>query len=178
MFSELDGVSSVESGYAGGDPPNPSYKEVCGGKTGHAEVIKISFDPSRISRADLLRVFFVAHDPTQLNRQGNDIGHQYRSVVFFTNSAECDEARAVRDEISELYEAPIVTTFEELKNYSAAEDYHQGYFDRFETGNIVTRATMNAGYCSAVIAPKVAKFRKAFAAKLKKSHSEPADLSN
>jgi peptide-methionine (S)-S-oxide reductase len=169
MFRELRGVIACESGYAGGASPNVDYKQVCSGTTGHAEVIKITFDSSTLTRADLLRLFLVAHDPTQLNRQGNDVGHQYRSVIFSRDAAEEAEAQAVIDETQEkgFFKDPIVTTLEHLSVYVKAEDYHQGYYDRFENGNILDRMTMNAGYCSAVVGPKVSKFRKEFAAYLK-----------
>lgn len=169
MFRELRGVLACESGYAGGDSPNVDYKMVCSGTTGHAEVIKITFDSAVLSRADLLRLFLVAHDPTQLNRQGNDVGHQYRSVIFYRTPEEKSDDQAIITETTEkgFYRDPIVTTLEPLNLYVKAEDYHQGYFDRFENGNMLDRMTMNVGYCSAVVGPKVSKFRKEFAQYLK-----------
>ncbi len=165
---DLSGVVSVESGYAGGPKPNPTYKEVCSGMTGHAEVIKVSFDPEIISRSDLLRIFFVAHDPTTLNRQGTDLGTQYRSVIFYSSPDEEQEAITIKREMQEHFDRPIVTTIEPLLNYTTAESYHQGYYDRFENGSVMDQAQMNAGYCSAVIAPKVNKFRATFREKLRR----------
>lgn len=170
IFEELKGVHDVESGYAGGSNPNVSYQDVCSGKTGHAEVIKISFDPKVISADDLLRLFFVVHDPTTLNRQGPDSGTQYRSVVFYANDEEKARAERIRAEIvaEKLYKDPIVTTIEPLKVYVKAEEYHQDYFVKYERATPAERATMNAGYCAAVIEPKVRKFREKYAAKLRK----------
>lgn len=168
MMVDLSGVVSVESGYAGGPKPNPTYKEVCSGMTGHAEVIKVSFDPEIISRSDLLRIFFVAHDPTTLNRQGTDLGTQYRSVIFYSSPDEEQEAITIKREMQEHFDRPIVTTIEPLLNYTTAESYHQGYYDRFENGSVMDQAQMNAGYCSAVIAPKVNKFRATFREKLRR----------
>lgn len=170
MFRDLLGVQSVVSGYAGGQVPNPTYKEVCSGATGHAEVIKITFDPAEIARTDLLRMFFVAHDPTTLNRQGGDVGTQYRSVVFYAHPTELEEALAVRDEIQEegLWPNPIVTTFEPLTEFFPAEDYHQNYLEKFERASMWEKMNFNSGYCQNVVAPKVGKFRKAFAERLKR----------
>jgi len=159
VFQRLPGVKSVESGYAGGGVENPTYKKVCGGNTGHAEVVRVSFDPSQISYRDLLDVFFAIHDPTTLNRQGNDVGTQYRSVIFY-NSAE--QRREAEQAIAALtaakeFSAPIVTTVEPLATFYVAEDYHQNYFNE----------NSNQPYCRFIIAPKLEKFRKAFAEKLK-----------
>jgi peptide-methionine (S)-S-oxide reductase len=159
VFEELRGVQSVESGYAGGGTPNPTYKAVCGGTTGHAEVVRIAFDPSVISFRDLLEVFFAIHDPTTLNRQGNDIGTQYRSVIF----CQTPDQRATAEEVvadlgkQHVFANTIVTRIEPSAEFHKAEDYHQGYF----------RANPNQGYCQAVVAPKVAKLRKSFQSRLK-----------
>jgi len=160
VFEQLDGVSSVVSGYSGGHVDNPSYKAVCAGVTGHAEVVQVSFDPDALSYADLLRVFFVIHDPTTLNRQGADVGTQYRSAIY-THSAEQEHiARQVVAEVEQakLWDEPIVTEIAPFKAFYPAEAYHQGYF----------RNNPDQGYCRVVIAPKVAKFRKTFVDRLKK----------
>lgn len=168
-FEMLKGVVDVESGYAGGPVLPVTYAQVCSGQTGHAEVVKVKFHPSEISEADLLRIFFTLHDPTQLNRQGPDSGTQYRSVVFYTSEEEKALAKRVMQEITDakLYRGKIVTTLEPLKNYQAAEAYHQNYFVKYEHATPAERATMNAGYCQVVVAPKVAEFRKKYASKLK-----------
>jgi peptide-methionine (S)-S-oxide reductase len=160
VFRELRGVEKVESGYAGGSTPNPSYRDVCSGSTGHAEVIQVTFDPSRISYRDLLGVFFTIHDPTTLNRQGADSGTQYRSIVLYHSPGQRDAARAVMDELAveKLWDDPIVTQVEPLVKYYPAEAYHQNYFAN----------NPDQPYCSVVIAPKVAKFRKAYLDKLAK----------
>lgn len=170
LFDELEGVYFAENGYAGGDVKNPTYHQVVMGGTGHAEVVRIVFDPQKVSGADLLRYFFALHDPTTLNRQGPDTGEQYRSAIFYSNDAEKALAETIRKEISgaKLWKDPIVTTIEPLKNYTAAEDYHQDYFVKYEKATPAERLTMNAGYCSAIIEPKVRKFREKFAGKLKK----------
>jgi methionine-S-sulfoxide reductase len=170
VFERLKGVVSVENGYAGGHTPDPTYREVCTGTTGHAEVVKIVYDPKAVSRDDLLRVFFAIHDPTTLNRQGGDVGTQYRSVVFYSSEEEKRAAQRIIEEIDaeKIYPAPIVTTLEPLTNYTRAEEHHQDYFEKYEKAGPAERAAMNSGYCSAVIAPKVAKFRQKFADKLKK----------
>jgi peptide-methionine (S)-S-oxide reductase len=158
VFQQLRGVHSVVSGYCGGETPNPTYKEVCSGGTGHAEVIQVEFDPSEISYRDLLDVFFATHDPTTLNRQGNDVGTQYRSVIFPHN----DEQRRVAEEAireqnaSGEFRAPIVTTIEPYQEFFPGEGYHQNYF--------VDNPRLP--YCAVVIAPKVEKFRKKFGGKL------------
>ena len=159
VFEQLRGVQAVESGYAGGTVPNPSYKAVCTGTTGHAEVVRITFDPSVISYRELLEVFFAVHDPTTLNRQGNDVGTQYRSVVFYYTTEQKDAAQAVIAELTaeKVYPKPIVTEVVLAAEFFKAEDYHQGYY----------RTNPDQGYCQLVVNPKVAKARKVFAAKLK-----------
>lgn len=168
IFKEIRGIHRVESGYAGGRSFPTSYKEVCTGTTGHAEVIKIDFDPELVSRTDLLRVFFTVHDPTTPNRQGGDVGTQYRSVIFFADDSQKTHAQSVIDEVTreQLWEAPIVTTLEPLNGYQAAEDYHQDYYKKFEEAGPLQRMTMNSGYCSAVVGPKVTKARKLLKEKL------------
>jgi peptide-methionine (S)-S-oxide reductase len=170
IFEDLKGVHSVESGYAGGSAENPTYQMVLTGSTGHAEAVKIVFDPKTVGADDLLRIFFTTHDPTTLNRQGNDVGTQYRSAVFFANEDEKALARRIIDEITaeKVFDRPIVTTLEPLTAFYPAEDYHQDYFEKFERATPEERAKMNAGYCSAVIAPKVAKFRAKYADRLRK----------
>lgn len=152
IFQDLKGVVTVESGYAGGKIKNPTYKEICSGLTGHAEVIRITFDPSVITFADLVRVLFVVHDPTTLNRQGNDVGTQYRSVIFYNSEEQKETAQRIKEEFEQkaLYDAPIVTQIEPLTNYYPAEQYHQNYY----------KDNPNQPYCKAIIAPKVLKFRK------------------
>jgi peptide-methionine (S)-S-oxide reductase len=169
IFEELKGVYDVENGYAGGARPNPTYEQVCSGATGHAEVVKVFYDAKSVSAEDLLRLFFVIHNPTTLNRQGPDSGTQYRSAIFFANDDEKRLAERIRDEIAaeKIWPDPIVTSIEPLKNYTRAEDYHQDYFARYEKAGPMERAGMNAGYCAAVIEPKVQEFRKKFRAKLK-----------
>ena len=160
VFDELKGVVSVESGYAGGHVANPSYKAVCTGMTGHAEVVQVTYDPSVLDYADLLRVFFTIHDPTTLNRQGGDVGTQYRSAIFTHDEAQRAAAEAVIREISEskLWPNPIVTEVTPLDQFYMAEDYHQEYFAN----------NSNQPYCRVVVEPKVAKFRKHFVDRLKK----------
>ncbi len=157
VFLQLAGVSAVESGYIGGSLANPSYEEVCSGRTGHAEAIRISFDPQVISYGDLLDVFFATHDPTQLNRQGNDIGTQYRSAIFPHDAEQEQAARAGITRAQADHALPIVTTIELLATWYPAEGYHQDYWNRVGTQN---------GYCMAVIPPKLQKLRKKFAKKL------------
>ena len=160
VFRGLHGVISVESGYAGGAKPNPSYDEVCGGRTGHAEVVRVTFDPAVLSFRDLLTVFFTIHDPTTLNRQGNDVGTQYRSVVFSQTPAQ----RATTEDVirtlaaEKLFSGKIVTEVADAAPFYPAETYHQDYFER----------NGNQPYCMFVVAPKVAKFRKSFAERLKR----------
>jgi peptide-methionine (S)-S-oxide reductase len=159
VFKDLEGVREVTSGYAGGHVERPTYKEVCEGTTGHAEVIQVRYDPAVTPYADLLRVFFATHDPTTLNRQGGDVGTQYRSVVFFHDDAQRKEAEAVKRELelAGAYDAPIVTEVSPYTGFWPAEDYHQDYFE----------LNPNQGYCRAVIAPKVEKFRRVFADRLR-----------
>jgi len=160
VFDEIEGVHSVESGYAGGPGANPSYEEVCGGRTGHAEVVRVRFDARRLSFRDLLTVFFTIHDPTTPNRQGNDVGTQYRSVVFCQTPEQRKTAESVIADLAarRLWRDPIVTEIADEAPFYEAERYHQEYFAR------------NAGqpYCALVVAPKVAKFRKHFTERLKR----------
>lgn len=158
VFNDVIGVSSVESGYTGGTAVNPSYKQVCGGDTGHAEAIRITYDPAVISYDDLLDLFFAAHDPTQLNRQGNDIGEQYRSAIFPHSPAQEASARAAIERAQAQWDRPLVTRIEPLGPWYPAEDYHKDYFEREGENN---------SYCIAVVAPKLRKFRKSFANRLK-----------
>ena len=154
VYQQITGVSAVVSGYAGGAMANPDYESVCSGQTGHAEIVDVYFDPAVVSYRDLLEIFFVIHDPTTLNRQGNDRGTQYRSGIYFTTEAQADIAKALIAEIEaeDIYDAPVVTEVNPLQNYSAAEAYHQDFFERNPT----------QGYCLAVAAPKVSKFKKTF----------------
>lgn len=170
IFEELRGVSKVVSGYAGGKLPNPTYEQVVSGITGHAEAVKVYYDPAEISADDLLRIFFTTHDPTTLNRQGPDTGTQYRSAIFYSNDEEKARAEKIIKEISDdkLWKDPIVTTVEPLKEFYLAEEYHQNYFDAYENANELQRMRMNSGYCRAIIEPKVAKFRQMYRDRLKK----------
>jgi peptide-methionine (S)-S-oxide reductase len=160
IFKDLNGVESVVSGYAGGTVPNPSYEQVCGGRTGHAEVVQIAFDPNEISFRDLLDVFFTIHDPTTKDRQGADVGPQYRSIVLYHSPEQRAAAeQALADlEAKGVWHAPIVTELAPLEKFYPAESYHQDYFEQ----------NPRQRYCQIVIAPKVAKFRKEFLAKLKR----------
>jgi peptide-methionine (S)-S-oxide reductase len=159
VYDELKGVESVESGYAGGQVDNPTYREVCNGTTGHAEVVQITYDPSLVSFRDLLDVFFTIHDPTTLNRQGNDVGTQYRSAIFYHSPEQkADAEAAIRDlQVKGVWDKPIVTQVVPLDKFYVAEDYHQEYFAN----------NPNQGYCQVIVAPKVAKFRKHYLEKLK-----------
>ena len=157
VFKQLSGVTSVESGYIGGHVDNPDYKSVCSGSTGHAEAIKIGFDPEVISYADLLDIHFATHDPTQLNRQGNDVGTQYRSAIFPLEDDQRAEASAAMARAAEGAAAPIVTTIEGPATWYPAEDYHQEYWDGEGQRN---------SYCLAVIPPKLAKLKKSFAERI------------
>ncbi len=157
VFGQLKGVQSVESGYTGGDTVNPTYKQVCGGDTGHAEAIRITYDPSEIGYGDLLDIFFATHDPTQLNRQGGDIGTQYRSAIFPQDEAQKDSARAAITRAQPDHSAPIVTTIEPMDDWYPAEDYHQEYWSGEGQRN---------PYCLAIIPPKLAKLKKKFGAQL------------
>ncbi len=160
VFDDLRGVDSVESGYMGGKTANPSYEEVCSGETGHAEVAQLSFDPKQVSFKEILEVFFVIHDPTTLNRQGNDVGTQYRSAIFYHSAGQKAVAEQVIANMSaaKIYEDPIVTEVVPASKFYVAEDYHQEYF----------RRNPAQPYCAFVVRPKVAKFRKHFLEKLKK----------
>lgn len=151
IFSELNGITKVVPGYAGGYIPNPSYELVCTGRTGHAEVVQITFDPDTITYEDILNVFFTTHDPTTINRQGADVGTQYRSTILYhTPEQQTTAERVIADiEAADLWDDPIVTDVEPLHEFFPAEDYHKGYFAR----------NTNQVYCQIVIAPKVAKFR-------------------
>lgn len=155
VYRDLKGVSKSESGYAGGHAKNPSYEQVCDGETGHAEVVQITFDPNVISYRDLLEVFFSIHDPTTMNRQGGDVGTQYRSAIFTHDAAQDKVAREIVAELTkeEVFRDPIVTEIEKLGAYYPAEAYHQDYYNQ----------NPGQGYCAAVIAPKLAKFRKKWA---------------
>lgn len=159
VFDDLRGVEDVVSGYSGGHKENPTYQEVCSETTGHAEVAQITFDPQVISFADILRVFFSVHDPTQLNRQGNDVGTSYRSAIFYHDEEQKRVAHEVIDEITRegIYDKPIVTEVTAFDKFWPAEDYHQEYFAN----------NPNQPYCAAVVAPKVAKFRQKFVNRLK-----------
>ena len=160
LYDQLKGVQSVESGYMGGSIKNPGYKEVCTGNTGHAEVVKIVFDPKVISLQEILEVFFQVHDPTTLNRQGGDVGTQYRSVIFYESDAQKEIALAVKRQlnIAKVWDNPIVTEISAASVFYKAEDYHQDYY--------VLNGDNNP-YCSRVITPKVEKFKKIFSDKLK-----------
>jgi len=161
VFDQLKGVESVESGYMGGKTPNPDYEAVCGGDTGHAEVVQLTFDPDEVSFEDLLAVFFTIHDPTQLNRQGNDVGTQYRSAIFFHSPDQEAIARKVVAKLTQdkLFSRPIVTQIVPAAAFYKAEEEHQEYYQRIGGRN---------PYCSVVIDPKVAKFRKHFVDRLKR----------
>lgn len=154
IFSQLKGIEKVESGYCGGSVKNPSYKEVCTGKTGHAESVRITFNPAVISYKQILRIFFTLHDPTSLNRQGNDVGSQYRSEIFYANENQKEAAEQVIKEVTEekLWDNPIVTVLEPLREFYIAEEYHQDYYKK---------NPLNP-YCFMVIKPKIAKLRKEY----------------
>ena len=160
VFNELRGVERVVSGYAGGSVPAPTYQDVCAGTTGHAEVVQVTFDPQVVSFRQLLEVFFTIHDPTTLNRQGADVGTQYRSAIFYHSPEQKETAARVIAELNEarLWDAPVVTEIAPLTQFYPAEDYHQEYYQR----------NPQQGYCRAIIAPKVAKFRKQYLEQLKK----------
>jgi peptide-methionine (S)-S-oxide reductase len=155
VFLKAKGVESVVSGYTGGKIPHPTYEQICGGKTGHAEVVRISFDPAVVSYRDLLEIFFTIHDPTTLNRQGNDTGTQYRSVIYFHSPEQHATAQAVMSEMANVWDAPLVTELSPVETFYPAEDYHQNYFEQNPL----------QGYCAFIVAPKVAKFRATFANK-------------
>jgi peptide-methionine (S)-S-oxide reductase len=159
VYEQVDGVLSVQSGYSNGHVREPSYQQVCEGDTGHAEVVKVQFDAAKISLREVLEIFFSIHDPTTLNRQGNDVGTQYRSGIYYHDETQRALAQAVIDELNAELKGRVVTELKPLDNYSPAEDYHQHYFERNPT----------QGYCSFVVGPKVAKFRKTFASRLRKA---------
>ncbi|MEO8458075.1 MAG: peptide-methionine (S)-S-oxide reductase MsrA [Chloroflexota bacterium] len=161
VYLELNGVEKVVSGYTGGEKKNPTYDQVCGGNTGHAEVVQLTFDPDVISFKELLEVFFTIHDPTQLNRQGNDVGTQYRSAIFTHNDEQAQIARQTIAELDDqrLWQQKIVTQVEPLPDFYPAEAYHQNYFAN----------NPQSSYCQIIVAPKVAKARSKFLAKLKKT---------
>ena len=157
IYQDLKGVTKVESGYSGGEIDNPSYREVCSGLSGHAEVIQVTFDRTQISFRDILDVFFTVHDPTTLNRQGNDVGTQYRSVIYYHSPEQMEIAQAAKTAAGEIWDDPIVTEISPYGKFFKAEDYHQNYF----------KDNQNQPYCSIVIAPKVRKFRDKYKDKLK-----------
>ena len=163
VFLDVAGVKQVESGYTGGQTVNPTYKQICGGDTGHAEAIRITFDPEAVSYSDLLEIFFATHDPTQLNRQGNDVGTQYRSAIFPHSPEQEEAARRGIERAQADWPEPIVTTIEPLSIWYSAEDYHQDYWEG---------EGQSSPYCLAVIPPKLRKLRKSFADRVKSS--EPA----
>ncbi|MFN3676607.1 MAG: peptide-methionine (S)-S-oxide reductase MsrA [Sphingomonas pseudosanguinis] len=158
VFKDVIGVESVESGYIGGSVPNPTYKQVCGGDTGHAEAIRIGFDPEQLALDDLLDIYFATHDPTQLNRQGNDVGTQYRSAMFPADEGQEAAMKAAIARTQAGLDKPVVTTIEPMAPWYPAEDYHQDYWETSGRAN---------PYCMAVIPPKLQKLRKSFAARSK-----------
>ena len=161
VYLDVEGVQAVESGYAGGSVVDPTYEQVCNGDTGHAEVVKVSFDADTISFREILGIFFGIHDPTTLNRQGADIGTQYRSVIFYVDDTQRAQAQALIDELArgDIFERRIVTQLAPLPDYYPAEAYHQRYYEQHPY----------QGYCMGVVAPKVAKFRKQFSSKLRRT---------
>ncbi|GAB5379947.1 MAG: peptide-methionine (S)-S-oxide reductase MsrA [Aliiglaciecola sp.] len=158
-FNSVEGVESAFSGYAGGHTNNPSYEQVCSGNTGHAEVVRVNFDADKLTYRDVLEIFFALHNPTQLNKQGNDVGTQYRSAIFYHDDAQKAEAEKIIAEIEaeNIWPEPVVTEVVEINNYTQAEDYHQDYFSNNPQNQ----------YCNMVVAPKLAKFKKNFASRLK-----------
>jgi peptide-methionine (S)-S-oxide reductase len=157
VYEKVDGVTAVESGYANGHVPHPSYEQVCRGDTGHAEVVRVTYDMTRITLREILEIFFTIHDPTTLNRQGNDVGTQYRSGIYFHTAEQERIAREVLDEVNAHHRGRAVTELLPVAGYSRAEDYHQHYFANHP----------EQGYCAFVVAPKVEKFRKTFAHRVK-----------
>lgn len=157
VYLEVRGVTHVESGYTDGARPNPTYEQVCAGDSGHAEVVRLEFDPAIISYRDILEVFFTIHDPTTLNRQGNDVGTQYRSVIYYQSPQQEATARQVIKEMTCVWDAPIVTELKSAQPYYKAEDYHQNYFEQHPL----------QGYCAFVVAPKVLKFKQVFQNRVK-----------
>jgi peptide-methionine (S)-S-oxide reductase len=158
VYQQLIGVEKVESGYSGGRNPDPTYEQICEGNTGHAEVIRINFDNTVVSYRDLLEIFFTIHDPTTLNRQGNDVGTQYRSVIYTHSAEQMTTAREVIAAMAHVWDAPIVTELQDAPVFYPAEDYHQNYFLNHPMQS----------YCAFVVAPKVSKFRQVFASRAKK----------
>lgn len=158
-YNSVNGVIKAVSGYAGGDAQDPSYESVCSGNTGHAEVVQVTFDAGEISYREILEIFFALHDPTQLNRQGNDVGSQYRSAIFYHDDAQREAARAIIKEIEDeqIWPDPVVTEVVPINNYHEAENYHQNYFKNNPQNQ----------YCQMVLAPKLAKFKKTFARRLR-----------
>ncbi len=156
VFQQIRGIAQVESGYSGGQGHQPTYEQICTGKTGHAEVVRLAFDPAVISFAEILEIFFTIHDPTTLNRQGADSGTQYRSVIFYHDESQRVVAQEVIAKMAAIWDDPIVTELSSAPQFYRAEDYHQNYF----------RQHPQQGYCSFVVAPKVAKARQVFASKL------------
>ena len=154
VYVQVRGVTDVESGYANGTVDQPTYEQVCTGRTGHNEVVKLTYDTAQVSTRQILEIFFIVHDPTQLNRQGNDVGTQYRSGIYYTTDEQKAEAEQIVQELErdKVYGKPVVTEIQPLRSYWPAEAYHQDFFERNPT----------QGYCMAVAAPKVAKFRKTF----------------
>jgi peptide-methionine (S)-S-oxide reductase len=154
VYKEVRGVTDVESGYSNGETERPSYEQVCTGRTGHNEVVKLTYDPAQVSTRQLLEIFFVVHDPTQMNQQGNDVGTQYRSGIYYTSAEQKQVAEDMLRQIGQdkLFGRPVVTEVLPMTNYWPAEEYHQDFFEKNPT----------QGYCLAVAAPKVAKFRKTF----------------
>ena len=163
QFQMLDGVVKVESGFSGGHVKNPSYREVCDGTTGHAEVCQVTYDKTKLTYDDMLQAFWTSHDPTQLNRQGNDVGTQYRSVIFYHNAEQQKIAEAYKKKLNDekVYDSPVVTEISPYTVFYKAENYHQDYFNQ----------NGDQPYCSYVIQPKVEKFRKVFSKKLKKEYA-------
>ncbi len=158
-FNQVQGIESAVSGYAGGDTESPTYEQICSGNTGHAEVVRLTYNPEHISYREILEIFFALHDPTQLNRQGNDVGTQYRSAVFYHDEAQKAAAEAIIQEMTDdkVWPAPVVTEVVPLTNYYEAEAYHQSYFKNNPQNQ----------YCAMVVAPKLAKFKKTFAERLR-----------
>ena len=161
LIQRLEGVASVVSGYAGGDTPNPDYRAICTGTTGHAEVVQVTFDADVISYEDLLTLFMISHDPTTLNRQGADRGTQYRSIILYHNDEQKAIAETVLDNLEDKFPSPIVTQLVALEKFYPAEDYHQNYYNN----------NSNAGYCMVVINPKIKKLKKYFADRMKRAYS-------
>jgi peptide-methionine (S)-S-oxide reductase len=159
VYQQLDGVTRVESGYSGGHVENPTYEQVCGKKTGHVEVVQVTFDPARVSYRDVLEVFFSIHDPTTKDRQGNDVGPQYRSAIFYHDDEQRQVAESIIAELAaeHAFEAPIVTELKPFERFYSAEQYHQNYFAQ----------NSSQPYCAYVISPKIAKFRRKFAERLR-----------